>query len=406
MKKEQFAIDELARLDEVHQRRFLRRFDSSGSHRVIFRGQELINFSSNDYLGLSEDPRVRGAAKVSVDRFAASSASSRLICGNYALLEELEQALADLKRKNAALVFSSGYLANVGIIPALAETEDQIFSDELNHASLIDGCRLSKSRILVYRHCDLNHLENLLRTAQPARRRLLVTDAVFSMDGDVADLPGLVNLAERYDCLLMVDEAHSTGVIGEGGRGICQYFVDSGLLPPGKDCIDIDMGTLSKALGSQGGYIACSHPIRDFLVNKCRSFTFDTALAPSAAGAALEALRILCQEPVHRQQLVRNQILMKQELETRGFEVLNSSTPIFPIVLGAELTTMKVCENLLQRGFYVQGIRPPSVPTGKSRLRITVSSAHSEEEIGQLGKSLELAIRDEGFSKMAGRTGV
>jgi 8-amino-7-oxononanoate synthase len=365
----------------------------------------LINFSSNDYLGLAEDSRVREAAKAAIDRYAASAASSRLICGNYALLEELEQVLADLKRKSAALVFSSGYLVNVGIIPALAEAEDQIFSDELNHASLIDGCRLSKAQIFVFRHRDLNHLQTLLQTARSTRRRLLVTDAVFSMDGDVADLPGLVNLAERFGCLLMVDEAHSTGVLGSGGRGIRQHYVDLGLLPPDKDCIDIDMGTLSKALGSQGGYVTCSHPIRDFLVNKCRSFIFDTALAPGAAGAALEALRILCQEPVRRQLLYRNQELMKQELETRGFDFLNSSTPIFPVILREELTTMKVCESLLKRGFYIQGIRPPSVPAGRSRLRITVSSAHGEEEIRQLGKNLEIAIREEGICKMAGITG-
>ena len=216
----------------------------------------------------------------------------------------------------------------------------------------------------------------------------------------------LFNLAERFGCLLMVDEAHSTGVLGTGGRGIRQHYVDLGLLPPGKDCIDIDMGTLSKALGSQGGYVACSHPIRDFLVNKCRSFIFDTALAPGAAGAALEALRIVCQEPVRHHQMIHNQELMKQELETRGFDFLNSSTPIFPVILREELTTMKVCENLLKRGSYVQGIRPPSVPEGSSRLRITVSSGHREEEIEKLGFDLEFAGREEGICKKIGMIGV
>jgi 7-keto-8-aminopelargonate synthetase-like enzyme len=222
LKNDRFAIDELARLDESYQRRFLRLLENSGSHRLVMNGQELINFSSNDYLGLSEDPRVRDAAKAAIDRYAASAASSRLVCGNYALLEELEHALAELKRKSAALVFSSGYLANVGIIPALAEAEDQIFSDELNHASLIDGCRLSKAQILVFRHCDLNHLETLLQTAQSARRRLLVTDAVFSMDGDVADLPGLTAAAAAHDCLLMLDEAHANGLYGLRGAGLAE----------------------------------------------------------------------------------------------------------------------------------------------------------------------------------------
>ena len=406
MEKDQFARDELLRLDEIHQRRFLRRFESCGSHRLVFQGHEFINFSSNDYLGLTEDSRVRDAAKAAIDRYAASVASSRLICGNYALLEELEQALAELKRKSAALVFSSGYLANVGIIPALAEAEDQIFSDELNHASLIDGCRLSKANVFIFRHCDLNHLESLLQTAASARRRLLITDAVFSMDGDVADLPGLVHLAERYGCLLMVDEAHSTGVLGTGGRGIRQHYVDLGMLPRDKDCIDIDMGTLSKALGSQGGYVTCSNSVRDFLSNKCRSFIFDTALAPGAAGAALKALRILGHEPLRHEQLMQNQELMKQELETRGFDFLNSSTPIFPVVLREELTTMKVCENLLERGFYIQGIRPPSVPVGSSRLRITVGSQHQEEEIKQLGFHLESAVRQVGIPRGTGTIGV
>ena len=406
LEKDRFAIEELARLDEVHRRRFLRRVEYSGSHRLVYIGQELINFSSNDYLGLSEDSRVRDAANAAVDRYMASAASSRLICGNYGLLEELEQSLADFKRKSASLVFSSGYLANLGIIPALAEAEDQIFSDELNHASLIDGCRLSKAQIFVFRHRDLNHLETLLQTAHSARRRLLVTDAVFSMDGDVAHLPGLVQLAERYGCLLMVDEAHSTGVLGTGGRGIRQHYVDLGLLSPGKDCIDIDMGTLSKALGSQGGYVACSHPIRDFLVNKCRTFIFDTALAPGAAGAALEALRIISQEPARHRQLIHRQELMKRELETRGFDFLNSSSPIFPVILREELTTMKVCENLMKRGSYVQGIRPPSVPEGSSRLRITVSSGHREEEIKKLGFDLEFAAREEGICKRTGTVGV
>ena len=397
-------IDELARLDGLHQRRFLRCLERSGSHDLAYNGKELINFSSNDYLGLSEEPRVRSAAKAAVDRYAASAASSRLICGNYALLEELEQALAAFKHKSAALVFSSGYLANIGIIEALVEAEDQIFSDELNHASLIDGCRLSKAQTFVFRHGDLNHSEFLLKTAQASRRRLLVSDAVFSMDGDVADLPGIVNLAERYRCLLMVDEAHSTGVLGTAGRGIRQYYVDLGLLPPEKDCIDIEMGTLSKALGSQGGYVACSSPMRDFFVNKCRSFIFDTALAPAAAGAALEALRIVCQEPARHQQLINNQALMKNELEIGGCNLLNSKTPIFPVVLQEELTTMKVCENLLKRGFFVQGIRPPSVPAGRSRLRITVSSAHREEEIRQLVKDLDSAIQEEGIWKRTGVT--
>ncbi|MFN8008210.1 MAG: aminotransferase class I/II-fold pyridoxal phosphate-dependent enzyme [Terriglobia bacterium] len=256
---------ELDRLDQVQQRRFLRRLEYSGIHSASFNGRSIINFASNDYLGLGEEERVREAAKLAVERYSSSASSSRLISGNYALLEELEEALAAFKEKEAALVFSSGYLANLGLIPAVAEAEDQIFSDSLNHASIIDGCRLSRAATYVFRHRDLDHLETILLNVPRARRRLIVTDAVFSMDGDIADLPGLAYLAERYECLLMVDEAHSTGVLGTGGRGIRQHFIDLGLLPADQDCIDLDMGTLSKALAAQGGFVACSAQMREFL---------------------------------------------------------------------------------------------------------------------------------------------
>ena len=404
LEKELFVFDELNRLDSLHQRRFLRYLEHSGSQSVAYNGQKLTNFSSNDYLGLSEEPRVREAAKAAVDRYAASVASSRLICGNYALLEELEEALAAFKGKQAALVFSSGYLVNIGIIQTLVEAEDQIFSDELNHASLIDGCRLSNAQTFIFHHRDLSHLEVLLKAAPSARRRLILTDAVFSMDGDVADLPGIVGLADHYQCLLMVDEAHATGVLGVEGKGIRQHYVDKGLLPADKDCIDIEMGTLSKALGSLGGYVACSAPMRDYFINKCRSFIFDTALAPASAAAALEALRILRQEPARRQRLIDNQELLENELEQSGFGVLDSQTPIFPLILRDELTTMNACEKLMQRGHYVQGIRPPTVPAGKSRLRITINSLHREDEIIRLAQDLKYIIQEKVIFQKTGAT--
>ena len=218
---------------------------------------------------------------------------------------------------------------------------DQIFSDALNHASIIDGCRLSRAQVFVYRHRDLNHLEGLLRGAPAARRRLLVSDAVFSMDGDVADLPGLAALAAAHDCLLMLDEAHATGVLGSTGSGIVEYFVERGRLAPGKDCVDVAMGTLSKALGSFGGFVACSANLREFLINKARSFIFATALPPSAAGAALESLQLLSEEPFRRESLWRNFGALKSRLGEGGFDVMASETPILPLAFGAEAAALR-----------------------------------------------------------------
>jgi 8-amino-7-oxononanoate synthase len=383
-----FVLDELERLEVLDQRRFLKSLEQANAREVSYQGRRLVNFSSNDYLGLASHPRVKAAAHAAIEEFHASAGSSRLICGNLAIHERLESRLANFKQKEAALVFSSGYVANLGIIAALVGEGDQIFSDALNHASIIDGCRLSRARIFVYRHQDLNHLEDLLRGAPSARRRLLVSDAIFSMDGDVADLPGLAALAAAHDCLLMLDEAHATGVLGSTGRGIVEHFVERGRLTAGEDCVDVAMGTLSKALGSFGGFVACSADLREFLINKARSFIFATALPPSAAGAALESLQLLSEEPFHRVSLWKNFGDLKDRLIRGGFDVTTSETPILPLKFGAEASALRVSERLADRGYFVPAIRPPSVPKGTSRLRITLCANHSRDEVEGLAKEL------------------
>jgi len=383
-----FIAEELDRLESLHQRRYLKRLDARGASDLSFQGKKLINFSSNDYLGLSQDERVERAAKAAIDQYHASAASSRLICGNLDLHEQLEDELAAFKEKESALVFSSGYMTNIGLISALAGKEDLIYSDELNHASIIDGCRLSRARIQIFGHKDLDHLESLLKCPVARGKKLIISDAVFSMDGDLAELPDLINLADKYQALLVLDEAHATGVLGRRGRGIWEHFADLGFKRPRKQGIDVEMGTLSKALGSFGGFVACSRSMRDFLINKCRSFIFSTALPPSAVGAARASLDIVQRDCELREKLRRNTGALKKELQERGFDVGHSETPILPIRFGSEREALTISAGLIERGFYVPAIRPPSVPAGTSRLRLTVTAAHSAAQIEALVQAL------------------
>ena len=396
MSRTDFIVNELERLESVSQRRFLKSIERGNARQVLYCQRSLVNFSSNDYLGLASHPRVKAAAQGAIEEFHASAGSSRLICGNLEVHERLEARLATFKEKEAALVFGSGYAANLGIITALMGEGDQIFSDALNHASIIDGCRLSRAQVFIYRHQNLNHLEELLREAPAARRRLIISDAVFSMDGDIADLPGLAALAAMHDCLLMLDEAHATGVLGSTGRGIQQHFVERGELAAGDQCVDLAMGTLSKALGSFGAFIACSSELREFLINKARSFIFATALPPSAVGAALESLQMLSDEPSRRAALWANSGTLKGLLSDVGFDVGASETPILPIAFGTEAAALGMSERLNERGYFVPAIRPPSVPKGTSRLRIAVCATHSREELEGLAKELSNAKHELG----------
>jgi glycine C-acetyltransferase/8-amino-7-oxononanoate synthase len=314
------------------------------------------------------------AATEAMERYGAGTGASRLISGNMILHEELEARIAAFKGTQSAIVFNSGYAANTGVIPAVAGENDVIFSDELNHASIIDGCRLSRARTAVYRHRDVDHLEALLRDNASARRRLIVTDGVFSMDGDIAPLPAIVSLAERHDALVMVDDAHGTGVLGNGGKGTVEHFGLTGRVP-------IQMGTLGKALGSFGAYVAGDRGLTRYLLNTCRSYIFSTALPPAVCAASLAAFSVLEQEPWRREQLWKNRARLATGLTKLGLDTGVSETPILPVLLGSAKRTLAAARLLLERGVYAPAIRPPSVPEGSSRIRMTVMATHTDDDI-------------------------
>lgn len=372
-----FFDDEIAALKKQGLFRSLRVVDAS-----------VLNFCSNDYLGLSNDPRLKDAAKAAVDRYGTGSGAARLISGNNPLCDELEKALADLKGTEAALSFNSGYHANIGAIPTLAGEGDVIFSDELNHASLIDGCRLSKAKTVVYRHHDLNQLEDLLRhrpqTPSLLRRGLggglIITEAVFSMEGDVCPLNDLLALANKYDARVYLDEAHAVGVFGKDGEGLAPKNPPDNL---------ICMGTLGKAFGSYGAFIAGSRSLKDYLINKARSFIFTTSLPPAAVGASLAAVGIVRGEPERRKQLWKNVEMVRDFVGACGHTPLHGgSSPIFSLPIGDARKTMEISQRLFDQGIFVQGIRPPTVPEGTSRLRLTVSATHTPEQVAELKSRL------------------
>jgi 8-amino-7-oxononanoate synthase len=350
--------------------------DYNGSH-VRVHGRKLLLMCSNDYLGLSLHPLLKQAARVAIDQYGTGSGASRLISGTSPLHDELERKIARFKGTDAALVFNSGYAANIGIIPAVASEGDVILSDSLNHASIIDGCRLSRASLEIYRHCDCDHLERLLRKRSSSRRRLIVTDSVFSMDGDIAPLPEIASLAEQYDALLMVDDAHATGVLGQTGRGAAEHFGLSGR-------IDIQMGTFGKALGSFGAYAAGSRELIELLVNRSRSFIYSTAIPASVCAASLAALHIVDNEPEKRDRLLANRETFGRNLAAHGLTVSFFPTPIIPILCGSSSNALKISRELLDRGIFASAIRPPTVPEGSSRIRMTVLATHSDQDLDEV----------------------
>ncbi len=323
------------------------------------------NFGGNDYLGLA----CSGLAGRSLAEVAGGSGASALVCGWTIAHEQLAQDLASFESTEAAILFPSGYAACSGVIATLAEEGDLILSDQLNHASLIDGCRLARAERLVYPHRDGRFVEEALRASRHRfTRAWIVTDGVFSMDGHLAPLPELVDIADRYDATVIVDEAHATGVLGDGGRGVCESL-------DVKDRVPIRIGTLSKALGSQGGFVAGPKVAIDYLVNRCRSLIFSTALAPAAVASAARNLRKVVEEPRRRQKLWEMAASVRDELSLPA-DSIERSVPIIPVILGSEKRTVEVSALLADRGFYVPAIRPPTVPEGTSRLRISLSAAH------------------------------
>lgn len=374
---------ELAQLRANNLFRRLRRMDEAQSARTIIDGKPVLLLASNSYLGLTTHPKLKAAAIDAVERYGTGAGGSRLTTGNFALHEELEAAIADFKETEAALVFNTGYMANVGVISALMGPEDMVFSDQYNHASIIDGCRLARTRAAVYRHKDMAHLARLLQEHHGARRKLIVTDGVFSMDGDIAPLDQITDLAERHAALVMVDDAHATGVLGVRGGGTTQHF---GL----KGRVHIQMGTLSKALASEGGYVAGNGDVIDYLRNKARSFIFSTALPPADLAAAKAALELISGDPALLKRLWANVRYLYAGLTAAGFRLLSGETPILPLVTGDAVLTMRMAQRLLEEGLFAPGIRPPTVPPGTSRIRITVMATHSgpdlDEAIAIFGK--------------------
>ncbi len=377
-----FIQAELEELKRQGLYRKLRRVEGEQASTLILDGKEVINFSSNNYLGLANHPALRAAAKAAIDRYGCSAVASRLISGNMVLHEELEAKIAALKGAEAALVFNSGFQANVGLIPTLAGEGDAIFSDALNHASIIDGCRLSRARTVVYSHYDLERLESGLKEAPASGRKLIVTETLFSMDGDEAPLAEIVELAERYGAMVMVDEAHATGVFGPNGAGVVAKL---GLT----ERIAVQMGTLGKALGGFGAYVAGSRVLRELLINRCRSFIFTTSLPPAVLATAIAAIDLLYKEPQRRLALWHNCRSLKEGLKRLGFSLGQSESQILPVLIGDAQKCMAFSEKLLEKGVFAQGIRPPTVPPGTSRLRVTVMATHTHEHLHRALEAFE-----------------
>jgi glycine C-acetyltransferase/8-amino-7-oxononanoate synthase len=369
---------ELAALEAQGMRRTLRTIEGAQGPRIELAGREVLLLCSNNYLGLAQHPALIEAACAATARFGFGSGGSRLISGSMTAHVRLEERVAAFKGTGGALLFNSGYAANTGILQGLCGPDDIIFSDALNHASLIDGCRLAQARTVVYPHADVVALEALLAAEAPRRRGrwLIVTDGVFSMDGDLAPLPALVRLKEKYEALLLVDDAHGTGVLGENGRGTAEHFACL-------DKVDLHMGTLSKALGGFGAFLAAERAVIDMLINRARSFIFSTSLPPAAPAAGLAAFDIVAGEEgaQRRRALWRNRELFAGRLLAGGRDLLGSRTPIIPILTGEPAPTMAASEKLLAAGIFVQGIRPPTVPAGRCRLRATVMADHRPEEL-------------------------
>jgi 8-amino-7-oxononanoate synthase len=385
-------IDLAQRLQELESdglRRRLRLIDGPQGPEVMLDGRPVLLLCSNNYLGLADHPRLRRAAADAALGLGTSSGASRLISGSMSIHADLEAKLADFEGTESALLFGSGYLANTGAIAALVRRGEVVFSDELNHASLIDGCRLAGGETFVYRHADSDHLDWGLRRAA-GRGALIVTDGVFSMDGDIAPLGELAVLAQRHGCRLMVDEAHATGCIGPGGRG---SVAAAGLTGE----VDLIVGTLGKALGAYGAYVCGTREMTDFLLNTARPFIFSTAPPPPSVAAASAALELLAESPKRVERLRANAGALREGLRSEGLEPIGADTQIVPLVIGEADDAMVVCERLLEEGIFAQAIRPPTVPPGTCRLRLTTMATHRIDDLRRAAQLIGAASRDLGL---------
>ncbi|HEU4973505.1 MAG TPA: 8-amino-7-oxononanoate synthase [Baekduia sp.] len=399
--------DRLEELRDSGLYRRMRHVSGPQGSRVVLDGRPVLLLCSNNYLGLADHPRVREAAADAAMRWGAGAGGSRLVSGTMTVHRRLEEALAAFKGTEATVLFGSGYLANIGVIGALArlagsssrgsQAPPVVFSDELNHASIIDGCRLARADVFVYDHCDVEHLAWGLREHGVGSERpgIVVTDSVFSMDGDVAPLADIVALARRHGARTVVDEAHATGCLGPGGRGA---VAEAGLEAE----VDVVVGTLGKALGAYGAYAACSAAMRDYLTNTARSLIFSTALPPAAVAGAHAALEVLQEHPELPQRLQANAGVLRDELAREGFEIAGSSTQVVPLVVGDAEQAMRLCEAAIEGGVFAQAIRPPTVPDGTSRLRLALMATHSRDELRAAARTLGRAALQAGFRPGAG----
>jgi len=379
----QYLTDELNKLREQKLYQKLRVLETEQLPVSRFDGREVINLSSNNYLGLTTHPKLRRKALEAIERWGVGSGAVRTIAGTMSIHLALEEKIAQFKRVEASVVFQSGFTANAGTVQAILSREDVIISDELNHASLIDGCRLSRAEIKIFPHKDLEACEALLEeVAGRGCRKLLVTDGVFSMDGDIAPLPQLVELAEKYGCIMMIDDAHASGVLGRNGRGTVDHYNLHGR-------VDIQVGTLSKAIGALGGYVCSTHDAIEFLYHRARPFLFSTSHPPSVAATCLAAFEVLEEEPQVIEKLWANTKFFKEGLKKLGFNTGVSETPITPVIVGDAALAHDFSRQLFQEGVFAQGIGFPTVPRGKARIRTIVTATHTEDELHRALEILE-----------------
>lgn len=349
---------------------------------IIIGGHKVINLTSNNYLGFANHPRLKNAAIQAIEKYGVGAGAVRTIVGNMDIHEQLDDVIARFKHEEAALVFQSGFMANVGVIQAIVEEHDLIISDALNHASIIDGVRLSKADRAVYQHNDMDDLERVVKEKRSLYRKvLIITDGVFSMDGDIAKLPDIVRIAKQYKCWTYVDDAHGSGVLGESGRGTVDHFKLHGQ-------VDFIIGTLSKAIGVVGGYVCCSKAAKEWLLHRGRPLLFSTAMMPSAAAAIIEAFHLLEETNEYTGRLWENARYFKNALQQAGFDIGHSETPITPIMIGDEKLTMDFSRELLNQGVFVSGIVFPTVPKGKARVRCMVSALHTKEMLDQAVRTI------------------
>lgn len=354
---------------------------------IKLNGKVVINLSSNNYLGFANHPRLKRAAHDAIEKYGVGAGAVRTIVGNMTIHEELDQVIAKFKKEQAAVVFQSGFACNAGAIQAITDEHDLIISDELNHASIIDGVRLSKASRAVYKHSDMTHLEEILKEKREQYQNvLIITDGVFSMDGDIANLPEIVRLAKKYKALTYVDDAHGSGVLGKSGRGTVDHFNLHGQ-------VDFIIGTLSKAIGVVGGYVCGSEGMKEWLLHRGRPLLFSTAMMPAAAAAIIEAFKMLDESTEYTDKLWENARYFKSLLVEKGFDIGISQTPITPIMIGDEALTMEFSKALLNNGVYVSGIVFPTVAKGKGRVRCMVSALHSREQLETAANIIEKTAR-------------